>query len=240
MTKVDKISPCRMVCLAGIALLVVLLTACSGRQERLGGDPFLSDRGIVEEDIRESGSNARPHDNARYRYQFGRYLQDRNKHAMAVTEFRTLLDQYPGHADAYNAMGISLDRLGRHREAIAAYEEALKINPKRADIANNRGYSHLLDGNSGLAVDYLQKAVFLDSKNKHYRGNLTLVYIEEEEYDEALKSFRRIGYSATESRTRLAEILRGMGRNREAEEQLRAAGTLEEINRQTNSLYNRQ
>jgi Flp pilus assembly protein TadD len=239
MNKTRKINQCRMVCLAGIALLV-LLTACSGRQDRLGGDPFLSDPKIVEEDIQDRDSNARPHESARHHYQFGRYLQDRNNHAMAVIEFRSLLDRHPGHADAYNAMGISLDQLGRHREAIAAYEEALKINPKRADIANNQGYSHLLNGDSGSAVDSLQKAVSLNGKNKQYRGNLTLAYIKEGEYHEALKMFRRMGYSAPESRKHLAEILQGMGYKREAEEQLRAAETLEEINRQTNSLYNRQ
>lgn len=47
--------------------------------------------------------------------------------------------EYPGNADLLEKKGIALRLLGRHREALEAYDKALALDPNRARIWYNRG-----------------------------------------------------------------------------------------------------
>ena len=43
-------------------------------------------------------------------------------------------------AHAYHNRGVSKDKLGNYKGAIADYDKAIELNPQYASAYNNRGY----------------------------------------------------------------------------------------------------
>ncbi len=60
-------------------------------------------------------------------------------------------------------MGYALRHLDRLDEAVAAYDKALRVNPKYAEALEYRGVAHLLRGNRAAAMRDYQKLVLLRS-----------------------------------------------------------------------------
>ena len=129
-------------------------------------------------------------------YRLGCNLQERNKHYLAVVEFKTAVEKDPGHVAAYNGMGVSLDALGDYDNAVAAYSAALKIDQNLDYVHNNLGYSYLLQGRPDLAIESFKRAVALDDKNQRYRNNLGLAYAKSGRYDDAFAEFKASGDEA--------------------------------------------
>lgn len=64
---------------------------------------------------------------------------------------------------AWTLLGYSLSRLGRPREALAAYDEALRLNPAYAEALEYRGIAHAALGNLELARRDLARLLQLGS-----------------------------------------------------------------------------
>ena len=64
--------------------------------------------------------------------------------------------------EAFNNRGNAKIALGEHRDAIADYNEAIKINPKDAIAFNNRGKAKLRIGDKEGAVKDFQEANKID------------------------------------------------------------------------------
>lgn len=109
-------------------------------------------------------------------YQLARHFQKQGRHALAVDELLKVVKADPDHANAYNALGVSYDRLREFDLAAAAYREALRIDPTLAYVYNNIGYSHLLQGNLEHAAKAFETAVSLDSEKTRYQNNLALAH----------------------------------------------------------------
>jgi protein O-GlcNAc transferase len=68
------------------------------------------------------------------------------------------LDAAPPNADALNLKGIALRQLHRPADALAAYDEALRLNPQFAEALNNRGNLRLLARRFSPALEDLARA----------------------------------------------------------------------------------
>ena len=64
---------------------------------------------------------------------------------------------------AWTLLGYSLRHLGRLRESLAAYDEALRLNPSYAEALEYRGIAHAALGNLGLARRDLERLARLGS-----------------------------------------------------------------------------
>lgn len=109
-------------------------------------------------------------------YRLARHFQKQGRHRLAVAELLKVVKAAPDHAGAYNALGVSYDRLREFDLAAAAYGEALRINPNLDYVYNNIGYSHLLQGNLEAAATAFETAVALKSERALYQNNLALAY----------------------------------------------------------------
>jgi Flp pilus assembly protein TadD len=75
---------------------------------------------------------------------------------------------------AWNAKGAAADLVGDYAGADAAYHQAQRLAPERAEIANNQGWSLLLRGQWQAAVHQLERAYALDPNTSRLANNLEI------------------------------------------------------------------
>src|SRR5262249_41109170 len=77
---------------------------------------------------------------------------------------------------ALNGAGVALDLLGRHSDAQARYEAALKVDTNYLPARNNYGLSLVSAGRVPEAIEILLAAVQNPDATLKTRGNLALAY----------------------------------------------------------------
>jgi tetratricopeptide (TPR) repeat protein len=75
----------------------------------------------------------------------------------------------------WNNKGSSLDKLGKHRESIACYDSAIRLNPRFASAWFNKGVSLLESGQPAEALTCYEKALELDPKSDRAWSNKGIV-----------------------------------------------------------------
>ena len=68
---------------------------------------------------------------------------------------------------AWNNKGIALYSQGKYNEAIKAYDEAIKLDPKYAMAWNNKGLALNSQGKYNEAIKAYDEAIKLDPKYAH-------------------------------------------------------------------------
>jgi hypothetical protein len=112
-------------------------------------------------------------------------------------------------AKAYNAMGVSYDKLRENSQAIHCYQLALKIDYDLDYVHNNLGYSYLHISNLDAAIVSFKKAIQLNDENRRYHNNLALAYVMKDRYDLAIDQLKGFegGPHAGETVAKLAHRL---------------------------------
>lgn len=91
---------------------------------------------------------------------------------------RELLDKatsVPGASwEAWNALGVVADQMRDWDQAAIAYNAAVALAADRPEILNNMGWSLLLRGDWGLALEMFERAAALDPKSTRIADNLEL------------------------------------------------------------------
>ena len=96
-------------------------------------------------------------------------------------------------AAAYSALGVALDRLGRHAEARQAFGRATALEPRYYEAFNNLGVSYLTTEEFSAAASALRMASRVQSRDPAVLNNLGLALGRMLKYDAALAAFRRAG-----------------------------------------------
>ncbi len=164
-------------------MMVVFLTGCASHGLFSSTDPAWGSS--------PSPRAAALHSDPQAAYRFGRYLQSRGQHDLALRELAKAVAADPSFAQAYVAMGMSYDYREEYGRAVACYTTALQHAPELHCAANNLGVSHLLQGNTEEAVRALQAAVRDAPEQQRYWNNLGLALAHAEKWDEALTALAR-------------------------------------------------
>ncbi len=96
-------------------------------------------------------------------YAQGEEKARQGKWGEAATLFRKVIEEDGQHYKAFNMLGYSLRKMGKAKEAIAAYNKALSIKPDYAPALEYRGVAHVMAGNKAAALADLQKLKSLGS-----------------------------------------------------------------------------
>lgn len=114
-----------------------------------------------------------------------------NKGALEQAEncYRKALTFDPNFAEAYNNLGLVLDKLERFGEAIDCYLKALSINPAHAAACLNLGNWHRAHGNAEEQVHYYEKAISLKPDYCEAHNNLGSCFQAQGKLDEAITCF---------------------------------------------------
>lgn len=143
---------------------------------------------------------------------------------------KALADLYPGSYVAHNNLGRISQLLGRHREAVSAYQRALDIYPGLGIASSGLFYVLAFEFDrvdSALVV--ARGAVAADSTDVRARMQLGMALLAMDSVDVAGEHFRRavdLAPGSVTNRIRLAHLHRLAGRHRAARDVL--AGILEE------------
>jgi tetratricopeptide (TPR) repeat protein len=199
-------------------ILTVLILGCYQKISD-GGNPNFANQAdqrmtLSEKDLNKFGSSMKIIDGeAESHYKMARYFQRRKKHKFAIEELKKAIQLNPLFTKAYNAMGVSYDKLGNYSRAASCYRSALKLDPKLDSVHNNLGYSYLLKNDLDAAIDAFQKAIELNDSKKRYRSNLGLAYVINDQYDKAYDQFR-IVEGDTGAKEKLVNLLDKLGKEK--------------------------
>lgn len=156
----------------------------------------------------------------------GRALLEHGYPNEAVSELSVAATIGPDLVEANKLLGVALDRLGNHPQAIEAYERALTLAPDNAEVLNNYGYSLFIEGRTLDALARLRQAERLTPGASYVLANIAVVQAKLGKYGDAFKSFRR-AYGEYEARIKTAELLEEAGRDDDALKHYEAARALQ-------------
>lgn len=156
--------------------------------------------------------------------------------------WRRILDAFAGdqslaHSEAggqsleHSEAGIKLQDQGRLEEAVAEFDEAIRINPELAAAYNNRAMACGEMGQYDKALADFSEAIRLESQDALYPNNRGGTYSEMGQFDRALQDFDEAirldpQLAAAYGNRALAYISLGM--DAEAEEDLKRVEELRE------------
>lgn len=121
----------------------------------------------------------------------GQFLHEKGDDEGAVTAYRASLRIRPNATAAFS-MGVSLERLGRIPEALAAYEEALAVSPGDLQSLINLGVLLLRTGQPERALLSFERAVEIDPALAIGHFNLGQAYEELGRPADSLAAYRRV------------------------------------------------
>ncbi len=137
---------------------------------------------------------------------------------------RQIVRNHPALADAHNILGVSLNALGRTKDAIAALKAAIARAPGSPVFYANLGEIERLRGHGAEARKALMKAIALDPNHASAHNNLGILNYEDGNFEEAAACYRR----ALEANPGFAEAYNNLGNAcRFAGEQEKALGYYE-------------
>jgi len=103
--------------------------------------------------------------------------RDRGNWATAATlyaDFLAVAGRNPATFRYIVQLGNCLKEAGRFGEALAAYDDALKINRRNSDLHLQRGHLYKLMGNTPASAWAYQQAYNLDPRNQHARDEIEM------------------------------------------------------------------
>jgi tetratricopeptide (TPR) repeat protein len=135
------------------------------------------------------------------------------------TLWRDNVAKNPQAAMAYNDLGFELSKSGRLTEAVADFEQALRIDPDLAEAHNNLGFALEQTGKFVEAIDHYQQVLRINPDIAETHNNLGDVLAQTGRFDEAIDHYQqalRIRPNYAVARNNLGNALIRVGKVPEA------------------------
>ncbi|WP_298845598.1 FkbM family methyltransferase [uncultured Salinicola sp.] len=129
-------------------------------------------------------------------------LYRQGKHKLATEEAEKLVENYPGDAFAWKALGNCLLQSGASAEASAALETALSLDPEDPLIFTSLARASFMAGEQEKARGLQQQGIDLDPDNAQGHFNMASMLYQMGIYAEAekfLSSAEKLGHEASET-----------------------------------------
>jgi tetratricopeptide (TPR) repeat protein len=122
-------------------------------------------------------------------------------------------------AEAYNEQAVQYFHEGRLQDAIAAFQQAIRVQPNHADAHGNLGNIYYYQGRHDEAVASYRRAIALNPTSGLFHSNLGNVLAEQKKFEEAETVCReavRLQSADPGSHNNLGNALKGQGKLDEA------------------------
>ena len=120
----------------------------------------------------------------------GLFALDEGSYAAAVDAFSEAREMGDAGVLAFYH-GYALQRAGRARDAVAAYQVAAEQLPESSVVASNLGYAHLQLGRFDRGLEQLTRALELDEGNARAHFNLGIAYYGLGRFQDAVAEWNR-------------------------------------------------
>ncbi len=130
-----------------------------------------------------------------YHFHMATILESANRYAEAIDAYRQLIEEYPDHFDIYMRVAQLHRRIGEQDKAIAVYLRALELGPNpHTEVAIRTELAQLYQQRGSRADAYAQYARIqeLSKDNVEALTYMTLLLIQDEEYDKALSTVNKL------------------------------------------------
>ena len=112
-----------------------------------------------------------------------------NNYQTALQTCSTALKFYQS-PELWNCKALTFYSLGRYTEAIAAYNQAIEIDPKNIWLWNNRGEAYIKLEEFDRAISDFKTAIELDPDRSFVPwNNLGKLYYQQQDYQQAIRSY---------------------------------------------------
>lgn len=102
-------------------------------------------------------------------------------------------DREQQSADIHYNLGVQAQQAGKIQEALSEFQRAVDLDPDNADAQNALGILlHLSFRKFPEAVEHYQKALEVRPNFSEARTNLANVYLDQGQYDEAIKLYEQV------------------------------------------------
>ncbi|MGK2914612.1 MAG: trypsin-like peptidase domain-containing protein [Porticoccaceae bacterium] len=98
----------------------------------------------------------------------------------------------PNNATAWYSLGSAYAHARQSAQAIAAYQQALRIDPQLAAAWYNLGVVHVHAGQSAQAIVAFQQALRIDPRDANALFNLGIAYYKSGQRDQVLEVFQQL------------------------------------------------
>ena len=112
------------------------------------------------------------------------------RNAAALGAFQQVVDEDPGHVEAWSVIGFLHAQRGAISEAVPAFDKALALRPHDAALCFNAAFVLQKAGEHGRALPLLRHAVEVDPKLDRAWYGLGLSLAHEGRLEEAIPPFR--------------------------------------------------
>jgi uncharacterized protein (TIGR02466 family) len=119
------------------------------------------------------------------------HLHQSGQFALAENQAKILLEHFPQELILHNILGVSQEAQKKFKEAAESYRNALKIQPKFAEMQFNLGSALYQLGDSQGAIQHYQKAIQIKPDLVVAYFNLGIAYQNELEFDKALSAYQK-------------------------------------------------
>lgn len=117
----------------------------------------------------------------------------------AIRVLKEIITRWPRKAEMHNNLGSIYQATGRLQEAIAAYQQALRINPRLAGALNSFGSAYMGQGDFEQAERCFRRCLDITPTDLRTRSNLLMLlnYIPDTEAEKVLEEHLEWGRVAT-------------------------------------------
>jgi tetratricopeptide (TPR) repeat protein len=173
-------------------------------------------------------------------YKLGKEFFLKNKYDFALQHLQAFEESNKNYADVYNMLGVIYHLSGKIKDAIKAFEKALKLNPGYMEAATNLAITYNDIGQYEKANNVLDKAKgssrsksikemenrLIRSKLSNMHAQIGDVYAEINSYDDAIEEYHKalnLQPTFVDIKTKLAVALREKGMIAQAIKELEEA-----------------
>lgn len=124
----------------------------------------------------------------------------------ALRAFSAAVSQFPSNAVVVNNRGMYLQSLGRTEEALADFDQAIKLDGRFLPAYINRGFAYLEAGNAAQAELALSEALKVDPSQLGAQSLRATARLNQNKVDEALADYERVVEMAPENPMAYADL----------------------------------
>jgi tetratricopeptide (TPR) repeat protein len=111
--------------------------------------------------------------------------------AEAESDYRAALALVPADPAVTHNLGVAIAAQGRHRDAVACFDETLRADPGFVSAHHNRGVALMTLGETQKAIDAFNRAAWLEPQHYEAHRALGFLWLSQGERGRALDHFAR-------------------------------------------------